>query len=103
MALSIEAEWEQLTSGTPEERACFAALGIRYGDVWLTQADDAFVKRVREKVHLSGYRLCGWLASNWWPFRLEPRTYAPDVTPAHRMTMYGVRLVWSQLTVMHDG
>ena len=54
MLLSIEAEWESLASGPPEDRACFAALGIRYDGIWLTQAEDSLVKRIREKVHLRG-------------------------------------------------
>jgi hypothetical protein len=75
-----------LHSGTPEDRACFAAIGIAYGDICLTQAEDVFVNRVRDKVHLSGYRLAEWFAWNWWRLRWEPRTTALDWALAHRMT-----------------
>jgi len=81
--LAIEADWEVLQDGTPEERACFAAIGIRYGKLWLTQADDAFVNRVRDKVHLSAYRLAEWFAWNWWRLRWEPQSRAVDWALAH--------------------
>ncbi|MGQ0664230.1 MAG: hypothetical protein ACT4P2_11735 [Pseudomonadota bacterium] len=101
--LTIEADWEVLGRGTPEERACFAALGLRYGNVWLTQAEDAFVNRVRNKVHLSAYRLAEWFAWNWWRLRWEPRTQAPDWALAHRMTTIGGGYVWPNITVFSDG
>jgi hypothetical protein len=63
--LEICADWEMLQHAAPEERACVAALGIRYGSIWLTEAEDAFVKRVREQGHLSAYRFAEWLAWNW--------------------------------------
>lgn len=101
--LKFEAEWESLERGTPEERACYAAIGIRYGDVWLTEADDAFVKRVREKVHLSAYKLAEWLAWNWWRLRWEPRTRAQDWPFAHRMATIGGGYIWPNITVSSDG
>ena len=35
----------------------------------MTEAEDAFVKRVRKEVYLSAYRLAEWLAWNWWRLR----------------------------------
>ena len=93
-ALSIDAEWETLRQGSAEERACFAALGIQYGDIWLTEAEDAFVKRVRSKVHLSAYHFAEWLAWNWWRLRWEPRKHAPGWNLAHRMATIGGGYVW---------
>ena len=103
MALAIEAEWEQLNAGSPEERACFSALGIRNGELWLTEAEDAFVKRLRQKVHLSAYHLAEWLAWNWWRLRWEPRRNTPDWSLAHHLATIGGGYVWPNLTILSDG
>jgi hypothetical protein len=103
--LKITADWETLNSGKPEERACFAALGIQYRDVWLTRADDGFVNRLRDKVHLSAYQMAQWLAWNWWRLRWEPRARAsrPDWAFSHRMTTIGGGYVWPNITIFSDG
>jgi hypothetical protein len=101
--LKIEADWETLERGTPEDRACFAALGIQYGDIWLTRADDSFVNRLRDKVHLSAYRLAEWLAWNWWRLRWEPRSSRDQWALAHRMTTIGSGYVWPNITIFSDG
>lgn len=103
MALAIEAEWEQLSAGSPEERACFSALGIRSGEIWLTEAEDAFVKRLRQKVHLSAYHLAEWLAWNWWRLRWEPRRNTPDWSLAHHLATIGKGYVWPNITIFSDG
>lgn len=102
-ALAIVADWEVLQSGTPEERACFAAVGISYGRHWLTQAEDALVNRVRNKVHLSAYKLAEWLTWNWWRLRWEPKTQAQDWGLAHRMATVGGGYIWPNITVFSDG
>ena len=102
-ALSIEADWERLDSSVPEERACFAAIGIRYHQIWLTEAEDAFVKRLRQKVHLSGYKMGEWLAWNWWRLRWEPLRYSSEWAMAHRMTTIGGGYVWPNITMISDG
>jgi len=101
--LFIEADWETLERGTAQERACFSALGIRYGNVWLSEADDNFVNRIRQKPHLSAYRLAEWLAWNWWRLRWEPRTRMPDWALAHRMTTIGGGFIWPNITIFSDG
>lgn len=101
--LSIHAEWETLNRGSPEERACFAAIGIRYGDFWLTRAEDAFVGRLRNKVHLSAYRLAEWLAWNWWRLRWEPRNHRPGWALAHHLAAIGGGYVWPNITLSSDG
>lgn len=101
--LEIRADWEKLDRGTPEDRATFAAIGLRYGSVWLTEAEDSFVNRIRHQVHLSGYRLAEWFAWNWWRLRWEPRTRASDWALAHRMTTIGGGFVWPNHTVFSDG
>jgi hypothetical protein len=102
-ALSIEADWERLDSRVPEERACIAAIGIRYHEIWLTEAEDAFVKRLRQKVHLSGYKMGEWLAWNWWRLRWEPLRHSSEWAMAHRMTTIGGGYVWPNITVISDG
>jgi hypothetical protein len=101
--LTIEAEWERLERGSPEERAAFAAIGIRCDDVWLTEAEDTFVKRIRQKVHLSGYHLAEWFAWNWWRLRWEPRRRSHDWAMAHRMSTIGAGYVWPNITIVSDG
>lgn len=103
MPLSITTEWERLASGPPEERACFAAIGILSGNISLTEADDSFVNRVRSSVHLSAYKLAEWFAWNWWRQRWEPRTPARDWSMAHHMTTIGGGYVWPNITVVSDG
>jgi hypothetical protein len=103
MTLSIKAEWERLDTGPPEERACFAAVGIQAGDTWLTEAEDTFVKRVRTSVHLSAYKLAEWFAWNWWRQRWEPHATTSDWAMAHHMTTIGGGYVWPNITVISDG
>jgi hypothetical protein len=101
--LEIKADWEKLEVGAPEERATFAAIGIRYNDLWLTAAEDAFVKRVRQQIYLSGYRLAEWLAWNWWRLRWEPRRRSTDWSMAHKMSTIGGGYVWPNITIISDG
>jgi hypothetical protein len=101
--LNIEIEWEKLDAGTPEERSAFAAIGIQYGNLWLTEAEDVFLKRIRQKVHLSGYRLAEWLAWNWWRLRWEPRRNSLDWAMTHRMATIGGGYVWPDITIVSDG
>lgn len=100
--LSIEAAWERLDLGPAEERACSAAIGIRFGEEWLTQAEDVFVKRVRDQVHLSGYKLAEWLAWNWWRLRWEPRRSGAEWALAHRMPTIGGGFVWPNIEIRSD-
>lgn len=101
--LTIETDWEHSEAGTPEERASFAAVGIRSGNLWLTEAEDAFVNRIRQKVYLSAYPLAEWLAWNWWRLRWEPRRYSHEWAMAHRMSTIGGGYVWPDITVISDG
>ena len=103
MSLSIAAEWEALDAGPDEERACFAAIRILSGQISLTEAEDAFVNRLRSSVHLSAYHLAEWFAWNWWRQRWEPRTRAPDWDMAHRMTTIGGGYVWPNISIVSDG
>lgn len=101
--LELSAEWEGSNVGSAEERACFAAISLRYGDVYLTEAEDAFIKRVRRGVHLSAYKLAEWLAWNWWRLRWEPYRRSPDWAMAHRMSTIGGGYVWPNVTIASDG
>jgi len=99
----IEIDWEQLQQGLPEERATFGAVGLRVGDTWLTEAHDSFARRVRQKVHLSGYQLAYWLAWNFWRLRWEPARRSMDWKLAHRLSTIGGGYVWPNLTISSDG
>ena len=37
--LAIETDWESSAAGSAEEAATFAAIGIKFGDLWLTEAE----------------------------------------------------------------
>jgi hypothetical protein len=101
--LSIETDWEHSESGAPEERATYAAVGIRCGDLYLTEAEDFFVSRIRQKVCLSAYPLAQWFAWNWWRLRWEPQRHSPDWAMAHRMSTIGGGYVWPNITIISDG
>lgn len=101
--LAFELDWERLDLGSPEERATFAAIGIKCNEIWLTEAEDAFVRRVRQKVHLSAYPLAEWFAWNWWRLRWEPNGKSLDWAMAHKMSTIGGGYVWPNITVISDG
>ncbi len=100
---AIEVDWERLEHGPPEDRATFGAIGIRVDGAWLTEAHDTFVRRVRQKVHLSGYQLAQWLAWNWWRLRWEPRRQSLEWRMAHRLTTIGGGYVWPNVDCDSDG
>ncbi len=101
--LSITADWERLDEGTPEERACFAAVAILCNNQSLTEGRDGFVNRIRPGPLVSAYHLAEWLAWNWWRLRWEPRSNAPDWPFAHRLTTIGEGYVWPNITIFSDG
>lgn len=103
LTLSITADWERLDEGTPEERACFAAVAILCNDLSLTEGRDGFVNRIRPGPLVSAYHLAEWLAWNWWRLRWEPRSNAPDWPFAHRLTTIGEGYVWPNITIFSDG
>jgi hypothetical protein len=103
--LEIDVEWEVSEQGVPEERACFAAVGILCNDIRLTEGTDGFVKRIRPAPYLSAYHLAEWLAWNWWRLRWEPKTSSPSTSWAfaHRMATVGHGYVWPNITIFSDG
>jgi hypothetical protein len=101
--LSITADWERLEEGSPEERACFAAVGILCNDQWLTEGRDGFVNRIRTGPLISAYHLAEWVAWNWWRLRWEPQSNAPEWTFAHRTATIGEGYVWPNITIFSDG
>ena len=102
-AWEITADWESLDRGSDEERACFAALGIRAHSIWLTEGNDAIVNRLRQAPYLSAYDLAEWLTWNWWRLRWEPRSMADGWDFSHRVTSIGGGYIWPDLTIFSDG
>ena len=101
---SINAEWETLDSGPPEEKACFAAIGIQAHGLWLTEGLDSLANSVRKAPRLSAYLLSEWMAWNWWRLRWEPRsTTVRDWASSHRMTTVGGGYIWPNITIFSDG
>lgn len=99
----IETNWENLENGGNEERACFAALGIRAHHHWLTEGRDALANRLRQAPYLSAYHLAEWLAWNWWRLRWEPRARSAEWAYAHKMANIGGGYIWPDITVLSDG
>src|SRR5882724_5990449 len=100
---TIKTDWELLNGGSPEEQACFAAIGIQARGFWLTEGSDALANRLRQAPLLSAYHLAEWLAWNWWRLRWEPRSNAKDRFFAHRIAMIGSGYIWPNLTIFSDG
>lgn len=100
---SIEIDWERLDAGSEEVRATFGAIGLRVDGVWLSEAHDQFVNRVRQKVHLSGYLLAHWLSWNWWRLLWEPRRSTLSWKMAHRLSNIGGGYVWPNIDCITDG
>lgn len=100
---SIEVDWEPLDGGSAEERACFAALGVRAHDRWLTEGLDQLADRVRQKPLLSAYHLAEWAAWNWWRLRWEPRSTAGEWAASHHVASIGGGYVWPNITIFSDG
>lgn len=100
---SISADWEILEEGSPEERACFGSVGVRVGNLWLSEGHDPFVRRVRKAPLLSAYHLAEWLTWNWWKLRWEPRSHAPDWGFSHKLASVGSGYAWPNITIFSDG
>jgi hypothetical protein len=100
---TITAGWEPLDAGSPEERACFAAVGIQAHNRWLTEGRDAVANRLRHRPLLSAYHLAEWLAWNWWRLSWEPRARAADWDFAHRLASIGHGYIWPDITIFSDG
>ena len=100
---SIEASWEALDCGAPEERAAFAAIQISANGRCHTEGHDRFAKRIRQAPYLSGYHLAEWLAWNWWRLRWEPRSRSKSWGFAHRMASIGQGYIWPNLAIFSDG
>jgi hypothetical protein len=102
-ALKFTADWEYLETGSAEERACFAAIGVLCNDRFLSEGRDGFVNRIRSGPLASAYHLAEWLAWNWWRLRWEPVSQAPDWAFAHRMATIGEGYVWPNISIFSDG
>jgi hypothetical protein len=100
---TITAGWESLDTGSLEERACFAAIGIQAHNRWLTEGRDAIANRLRHQPLLSAYNLAEWFAWNWWRLRWEPRSRAADWEFAHRLSSIGGGYIWPNITIFSDG
>lgn len=99
----LTTSWETLETGTPEERSCFAAIGIRAHSVWLTEGYDSIANRLRQAPYLSAYALAEWLAWNWWRLRWEPRSMAQGWRFSHRLSNIGGGYIWPDITIFSDG
>lgn len=103
LSWNIEVDWEPLDSGPAEERACFAALGIRAHERWLTEGHDSIANRLRHRPLLSAYHLAEWAAWNWWRLRWEPRSGASEWLQTHRIASIGSGYIWPNVTIFSDG
>ncbi len=100
---SIDVEWAQLETGSPEERAGFAALGIHAYDACLTFGYDSLLQSVRRAPYLSAYHFAEWLAWNWWRLRWEPHRQSSEWELSHAMASIGGGYVWPNIHIVSDG
>jgi len=100
---SITANWEQLETGSREECAGFAALGIFADGTCLTAGHDRLLQSIRQEPYLSAYHLAEWLAWNWWRLRWEPRKQSLDWKLSHAMASIGGGYIWPNLHFLSDG
>lgn len=100
---AIKADWALLESGSPEERAGFAAVKITAYGSCLTAGHDRLLQSVREAPFLSAYHLAEWLAWNWWRLRWEPRKSAAEWEMSHSMASIGNGYIWPAIHILSDG
>lgn len=103
LSWAIEAEWETLEGAPAEEKACFASVGVRVNDHWMTEGQDYLANRLRVKPYLSAYHLAEWLAWNWWRLRWEPRSKASEWGQSHNLSSIGNGYIWPSITIFSDG
>lgn len=100
---SVTAEWLSLDEGDADERATYSALGIRHGDVWLSEGRDLIANSLRSRPFVAAGELAEWIVWNWWRLRWEPRsTSRPDWAFAHTMSSIGSGYVWPNITIFSD-
>ncbi|MDR1463356.1 MAG: hypothetical protein LBI68_09530 [Azoarcus sp.] len=105
---SITANWELLETGSPEERASFAMLGIYVYGSCLTEGHDRLSQSIRQAPYLSAYHFAEWLAWNWWRLRWEPRRVSPEwASPewelSHATASIGSGYIWPNILFISDG
>ncbi|MCU0839527.1 MAG: hypothetical protein MUE49_12525 [Rhodospirillales bacterium] len=100
----IEAAWERLTEGPPEERACFGTVTLRSGQILLSEGVDGYVNSRRDGPLVSNYHLAEWLAWNWWRLTAEPKgsRETPEWAFAHSLATIGEGYVWPNITIWSD-
>lgn len=104
MDLTIEMQWEHLSEGSAEERACFGVLCFRHNGIAMTEGIDGFVGCSRPGPLVSGYPLAEWLAWNWWRLTVEPRQehLTGDWAFAHRLSTTGEGYLWPNIAIFSD-
>ncbi|WP_374622674.1 hypothetical protein [Pandoraea sp.] len=100
---SIRTDWAELETGSPEERAGFAMLGIYAYDTCLTTGHDRLLQSIQQTPHLSAYHLAEWFAWNWWRLRWEPRKQSLDWELSHAMASIGGGYIWPNIRIDSDG
>lgn len=94
----IEFDWLDRASGDGVDRACFASIGLRVGDEYLTRLDDKFARTTRDRLRADAHRLALWFASNWWRLHWEyadgDQTPDPGWRMAHSLAGAGGGFVW---------
>lgn len=101
--IRISANWEELESGSPEERATAAHIQISSNGVDLTENIDSFSPTTNPSAFLSAYPLATWFAWNWYRIRWEPKASGLSWALAHRMATVGSGFSWPNITFVSDG
>ena len=95
-----------LESGSPEERATFAALRMQVNGRCLTEGvASECSSELLPGPYVSGYHLAEWVMWNWWRLLWEPEQTSPtrEWMFSHCLSSIGEDYVWPNITISSDG
>ncbi|HED13196.1 MAG TPA: hypothetical protein ENI62_06000 [Gammaproteobacteria bacterium] len=102
---SFDFDWLSEEFGNDEDRCTAAEVGLRVGDIYLTELEDLRARTVRQRMRVSANTLALWLAGNWWRLRweAEPSHADLDWRMSHCLAAAGGGHVWPNLFFCGDG
>ncbi len=106
--LTVSLSFEELASGSTEEKATFGLFSVTANERLLTAGLDIDSNELRHGPYVAGYPLAEWFAWNWWRIRWEiGRPSDQDGGGrwdfAHRMATVGEGYAWPDITIFSDG
>ena len=106
--LTILLHPEDLSEGSPEERATFGIFSVVANNSLLTTGLDTEREQFQRGPYVPGYPIAEWLAWNWWRLRWElGRPSESSATMrwefTHKMSSIGEGYSWPNITIYSDG